>query len=283
MSGGSLRNWRTPSRTTVRRRSARAWSLARDLARSRSTYRTLRACDLDRHQLEELARVEAQVPDLEVAHRGELAHRLAIRPDALEDDRGAVLPAEPAVPRRDLEARRESLHIPFERARQRLVEVVHAEDVRAFRGPEGPEVRQVGVAAQLDRQPGPCQRREIRGHDRCRAPVERERGRQHAPVPDRHELRRPVGRLALEDRDRIAVVGRRPVGVARAGHPRARGTSALGPLRRSQGLETGAGMDRRRRLANAWVGSHAAQPARRSAAPRTRMTAPSPSRTSGTR
>ena len=118
--------------------------------------------------------VETQIPELEVAHRGELAHRLSIAPHAVEDDRVAVLPVEPAIARRDFEARRQSLHVPLERARQRFVEIVHAEDVGAFRRPEGPEVREVRVAAQLDRESGSRQRRQIGGHDRRGAAIERE-------------------------------------------------------------------------------------------------------------
>ena len=67
---------------------------------------------LDRHQLEQLTRVEAQVPDREIAHRSEVAHRLSVRTHAVEDDRVPVPPVEAAIPRRDFEARRQSLHIP---------------------------------------------------------------------------------------------------------------------------------------------------------------------------
>ena len=67
---------------------------------------------------------------------------------------------EAAIPARDREARREPLHVPLERARQRLVEVVDAEDQPAVGCGEDAEVGQVRVAAELRVQPvrGPAAR-----------------------------------------------------------------------------------------------------------------------------
>ena len=62
---------------------------------------------------------------------------------------------EAVVARRDREARREALDVVLERARQRLVEVVEVEQQLPLRRGERAEVRQVGVAAQLDLQAGP--------------------------------------------------------------------------------------------------------------------------------
>ena len=67
---------------------------------------------------------------------------------------GAQLRVEAPVAPRDGEARDQPLHVPLERAGQRLVEVVHAEDEPAVRRGEDAEVRQVRVAAELRVQPG---------------------------------------------------------------------------------------------------------------------------------
>ena len=47
------------------------------------------------------------------------------------------------------DARRESLHVPLERPRERLVEIVDAEDEAPVRRREDPEVREVRVTAEL--------------------------------------------------------------------------------------------------------------------------------------
>ena len=62
--------------------------------------------------------------------------------------------AERHAPRRDDEAGRESLHVPFPGAGQRLVEVVDIEHEVTFGGGEDAEVEQVRVAARLDAEPG---------------------------------------------------------------------------------------------------------------------------------
>ena len=100
-----------------------------------------------RHQLLDL---EAGVPDLEIAHPGELRHPRAVGGDRLEDDALLLRDREAAAARADQHAHREPLDVPLPRARQRLVEVVDVEDEPSLgRGVEA-EVREVGVAAALD-------------------------------------------------------------------------------------------------------------------------------------
>src|SRR5690349_298664 len=129
-----------------------------------------------------------RVPDVEVAHRGELAHRFAIATGDCEDGRAALCVAEAAVPGGDLEARGEALDIPLERAAQRLVEVVEVEDERPLRRGEAAEVREVRVAAKLDVEPRSRRRREVMRHYGGSAAVHRERRGEHAAVADRDEL-----------------------------------------------------------------------------------------------
>ena len=117
---------------------------------------------------------------------------------------------------------------------QGLVEVVDVEDQPPLRRGERAEIGQVRIPAQLHPQPGRGRAGQVRRHRQRRAPVERERGHQHPPVPDRHQLRHPRLRLAQQQPDRIP----RPSGVnsacdssgatARASFPRATRSARLG-------------------------------------------------------
>src|SRR5262249_24061354 len=71
--------------------------------------------------------VGSRVPDVDVAHRGELPYRLTVGTGDGRVDARARLAVEAAVATSDLEARSKTLDIPLERARQRLVEVIDAE------------------------------------------------------------------------------------------------------------------------------------------------------------
>ena len=64
---------------------------------------------------------------------GELAHRVAVGADRPATTRVAASCVEPAVPRRDLEARDQALDVPLPRPGQRLVEVVDVEHHRRAR------------------------------------------------------------------------------------------------------------------------------------------------------
>ena len=72
--------------------------------------------------------VEMRVPDVEVAHAGELPDGRAVRARALGHDRPAGRVVELAAPRGDLEAGGQALEVPLEGPGKRLVEVVDVED-----------------------------------------------------------------------------------------------------------------------------------------------------------
>ncbi len=117
------------------------------------------------------------------------------------------------------EARRQSLHVPLERARMGLVEVVQAEHDVPIRTAEEPEVRQVRITAQLGVETGPRTVGEIRRHQVRRTTEEREGRDEHPAVADRHEVGHAGLRLLLEELDRIRPVGERlPARVRGAGH-----------------------------------------------------------------
>jgi len=60
------------------------------------------------------------------------------------------------------------------------------------------------VAAQLSREPGARQPRQVCRHDQRAAAEEGERRRQHPPVADRDQLGHPRECLLLQQRDRVA-------------------------------------------------------------------------------
>ena len=153
--------------------------------------------------------VEARVPDVEVSHRGELPHRLAVGADRGEDGVAGLLRGEVAVAPGDLKARREALDVPFPGAGKGLVEVVDVEHQAAIGGGEDAEVRQVGIAAELDLEPGLGSLLEVHRHDRRRAAIERERRGEHPPVADRNELGDTALGLVLEHLDRVLPLCRR--------------------------------------------------------------------------
>ena len=93
--------------------------------------------------------VEARVPDVDVPHLGEARHRFAVFAHRRLHGRAAGRVVEAALPAGDREAGGEPLHVPLERPRQRLVEVVEAEDEPPVGCGEDAEVREVRVAAEL--------------------------------------------------------------------------------------------------------------------------------------
>ena len=190
---------------------------------------------------DEVVDVDPRVPEVEVPHRGERPDALPVRPADLAVDRRPLLVVEAAVAAGDGEARDEPLDVPLERAGERLVEVVEAEDDPPVGRGEAAEVRQVRVAAELGVEPRPGPAREIRGHQVGGAAVERERRDEHAAVADRDELGHARLRLLLEQLDRVGPVrGRLPVGVRGARHLGARGLAARGALGDREVLDAGA-------------------------------------------
>ena len=179
--------------------------------------------------------VEARVPDVDVPHLREARHRLAVLAHRRRHDRAAIGIVEAAIPARDREARGEPLHVPLERPRQRLVEVVDAEDEPPIGRGEDAEVREVRVAAELRVQARPRPVREVGRHQVGGAAEEGERRREHPPVPDRAELGKSRLRLLLEEIDRVTAHRRRlPLPVRRARHAPARGLATGGALGRRE-------------------------------------------------
>ncbi len=84
---------------------------------------------------------------------------------------------------------------------------------------EHTEVRQVGIAAELNVEAGPGRVLQVGGHDLGRAPVERERRDHHPSVAHRHQVGLTRRVLLLQQGDRIgAVRGRLPARVAGRSH-----------------------------------------------------------------
>ena len=152
--------------------------------------------------------VQVGVPDVEVLHSGELGHRGAVAPDGVEHDPVLVFGAIAVVAGGDQHAHSKALDVPLPRTGQRLVEIVDVEHQPPLGRREHAEVRQVRVSAALHRQPRPRRRGKVVGHDHRRAAIESERRDQHSAVPDRHQLRHPRPRLALEQLDRISALRR---------------------------------------------------------------------------
>ena len=177
---------------------------------------------------------QSRVPDLEVTHARKGRHRLAVGAHRVEHDRAPFLAGEAVLAAADREARRQALHVPLPRAWRRLVEVVDVEDQVALGRAEDSEVRQMRVPAQLYPEPRVWCVRQIRSHDQRAAAVERKRRHQHPAVADRHQLRNPRHGLLLQQRDRVAALGKRDVTLRRPGNLRPRRLTPRGPLARRE-------------------------------------------------
>ena len=158
-------------------------------------------------------------------------HRRAVLTRAGQHHRPPLGVREPIVAPGDVQTCRQPLQVPLPRPGKRLVEVVQVEHEPTFGRAEDAEVREVGVAAHLRAKPGRRGRGQIGGHDESRPTVEREGRDEHPPVPDRHQLRDPVGGLFLQEGERIRTVRRGlEDGVARPGDLRTGGLAAGDPL-----------------------------------------------------
>ena len=178
----------------------------------------LRHCAADRGP--QLVLVQVGVPDVHRRHLRELGHGLPVGRHRRLRRRAHVGLGESVVAARDRKTRRHPLHVPLERPRQRLVEVVQVEQQAPFRGGEQAEVRQVGVAAQLGIEAGHRRARQVRRHDPGGAAVEGERRDRHPAMPHRHQIRLPGQILLLEQGDGIGTVrGRVPPRVASGRRP----------------------------------------------------------------
>ena len=181
----------------------------------------------------DLLHVDAGVPEIEVGHPGEALDRLAVRTRHSQIDRPSLFRVEAPIPAGHGEAGHQPLHVPLERARQRLVEVVDAEHQPPIGPGETTEVRQMRIATELHVEPGPRRIGQVGRHRVRGAAEERERRHQHPPVADRHQLGHPGRSLLLQQLDRITPIGGRlPVAVSgsRRHRPRrlASGSSLVG-------------------------------------------------------
>ena len=159
---------------------------------------------------------EVGVPDVHRSHLRELRHRLPVGRHGRQRRCAGVSLRESVVARRDREAGRHPFHVVLEWPRKGLVEIVQIEQQLPLRRSEHAEIRQVGIAAQLDDQPRRRCALEVRGHDLRRTPVEGERRNHHPAMPDRHEVGLAGGVLLFEQRNRVGPVrGRTPAPVTR--------------------------------------------------------------------
>ena len=161
---------------------------------------------LSSRQPGELVLIDAGVPELEVARPGETSDRLSVGTRHSPVDRLPPFGVEASIPASHSETGHQPFHVPLERARQRLVEVVDAEHQPPIGGGENTEVGQMRIATELHVQPGPRRTGQIGRHRVGRAAEERERRHQHPPVADRQQLAHPRSGLLLQQLDRIAAI-----------------------------------------------------------------------------
>ena len=170
---------------------------------------------------------------MDIPHLREAPHRLAVLAHGGPHDPASHCIAEAQVPSGDREAGGEPLHVPLERSRQRLVEVVETEDEPPIRCGVDAEVREVRVSAELRVQSRPRPVGEVGCHEIRPAAEEGERGGQHAPVPNGAELGKTRLSLLLEKIDRVSADLRRlPRAVRRASELGASGPSPRSALGR---------------------------------------------------
>ena len=178
--------------------------------------------EIGRKARDELLCRQRPVPQLQSLQLAELGHRLTVGADAGQGDVSGHAVLQVVVPAGHDEARGEALDVPFPGCGQRLVEVVDGEDDLPFRGGEAAEVAQVRVPAALDADPAAGRRRQVGRHRQRRPAVERESRADHAPVPQREEVRHAALLRRQDHLDGVAPVGRDlPAGVrlARAARP----------------------------------------------------------------
>ncbi len=184
--------------------------------------------ELTRGEGLQTGRVDFRVPDIEVAHAGEPAHRPAVRTHGRCHDLCAFGVVEAVRPGGDDETGRQSFDVPFPGTGQRFVEVVDVKHQLPLRRGQQPEVQQVRVPAQLGRDPRVRAAGQVGRHDRGGSPVEPERGLRHPAVADRDQLGHPSRGLCLKDRQWVRSVRRRPVDGVRRPRRAAPGLLALG-------------------------------------------------------
>ncbi len=192
------------------------------------------------HRVEQVPHLDPGVPDLEVCHVGVPLHPVAVGGHGLEHRPTRVARGETVVAAGHLDACRESLHIPFERAWRRLVEVVEVEHQPTLGTGERPEVGEMRVTAQPHLEIGRRTGCQVEGHDLGCAPQERERRHAHPRVTQRNEVFDAAAIRLDQHLDRIATVGRRiPYGMCRPRQVRPRLLARESPIvrRRDRRIE----------------------------------------------
>ncbi len=190
---------------------------------------------LGRETLNDPVGVQTCVPDVDVSHHRKARHRLAVGARGRRYDQAPRLLIEPEIPSGDGEARRKPLHVPLERSRQRLVEIIDAEHEPTIRGGEDPEIGEVRVAAQLSMQSSSCSVREVCRHDVGPATEKGKRRNEHSPVTNRHQLRQAGLRLLLEQFYWVAANrGRFPASMRGTWHLSPGSLAARTPLRNGE-------------------------------------------------
>ena len=106
------------------------------------------------------------------------------------------------------EAGRQSLDVPFEGGRQRLVEVVDVEDRQSLGRRVGAEIGEMRVAAGLHANAGRWRAGQIRGHHGGGTAQEGKGIGAHPPIADRQQLLDPALALFDQDFDGVGPVGR---------------------------------------------------------------------------
>ena len=117
--------------------------------------------------------------------------------------------AKSVVPAGDHETGRQAFDVPFPRAGQRLVEIVHVENQIPLGRGKHAKVQQVAIAAQLHPQAGRRRAGQVGRHDRRRSAIKRKRRLLHAAITNRQQMRHAVDARLDDDLDRIAAIGRR--------------------------------------------------------------------------
>src|SRR6266700_184030 len=149
-----------------------------------------------------------------MAHVAILPHVLAIRLDTIEDSlpvrRGREAVCTPA----ENNAGGKSLDIPFPGTGERLVKVIHIEDLIAFRGGVDAKVVEMRVATDLHLDPSDRSCSHILRHDDRRPAQKGKRRGCHALIAKRHEMCQAGAVLFLQQTERIrAISSRGPPGM----------------------------------------------------------------------
>ena len=177
----------------------------RDLQPPKLTLPQLRLADALQH----LCHIHARAPGTLGFEPHQLRHMLTISRDHAAGEIAAGTLRHHSAARIDGDAGGEALEVPFERRRQRLVEIGDVENGCAVRCRIDAEIRQMAVAAGLHPDAAGRRGRKIRRHHHSRTAQEGERRLLHAAIADRQQRRDPMPAGLDQHVHRITPVGRR--------------------------------------------------------------------------